>query len=214
MNAAAAAGHVCSCIRIHVIDIVQPPGIGISPIADMDAHETIVAAALAANSSVEIAKKACCDSRSVVMTNITPLPLVVFVVATPPGTRLVTPARSAVEPLVHAPQPVQPTRIGGIGVVDDAVLEHECAHARPFARVRSRVGSSHGREGGSTRAGAFPGALLPVVVLDALALLLLSEPDAEVRVEVAAVRGRPGKRPTHPVFVGLQLRERRPRHGP
>src|SRR5512145_3287759 len=47
-NDAAAPGHVCPGIRIHAIDIVQPPGIGIPPIADMDAHQTIVIAALAA----------------------------------------------------------------------------------------------------------------------------------------------------------------------
>ena len=47
-NDAAAPGHVCPGIRIHAIDIVQPPGIGIPPIADMDAHQTIVTVALAA----------------------------------------------------------------------------------------------------------------------------------------------------------------------
>jgi hypothetical protein len=57
-NDAAATGHVCPGIRIHAIDIVQPPGIGISPIADMDAHQTIVTAALAAKSSAEVPKKA------------------------------------------------------------------------------------------------------------------------------------------------------------
>jgi hypothetical protein len=46
-------GHVCPGIRIQVIDIVQPPGIGIPPIADMDAHRTIVIAALTTNSSAE-----------------------------------------------------------------------------------------------------------------------------------------------------------------
>ena len=52
-----------------------------------------------------------------------------------------------------------------------------------------------------------------VVVFDApLALLLLGERDVEVEVEVAAERGRPGKRPPHPPLVRLQLRERRPRH--
>src|ERR1700741_498991 len=56
-NDAAAPGHACPGIRIHVIDIVQPPGIGISPIADMDAHQTIVSAALAATSSAESPKK-------------------------------------------------------------------------------------------------------------------------------------------------------------
>src|SRR5882672_469587 len=55
-NETAAPGHVCPGIRIHAIDIVQPPGIGISPIADMDAHQAIVTAALAAKSSAETPK--------------------------------------------------------------------------------------------------------------------------------------------------------------
>ena len=55
-NDAAAPGHVCPGIRIHAIDIVQPPRIGISPIADMDAHQMIVTAALAAKSSAETPK--------------------------------------------------------------------------------------------------------------------------------------------------------------
>jgi hypothetical protein len=46
-NDAAAPGHVCPGIRIHTIDIVQAPSMGISPIADMDMHQTIVTAALA-----------------------------------------------------------------------------------------------------------------------------------------------------------------------
>jgi hypothetical protein len=57
-NDAAAPGHVWPGISIHAIDIVQPPGIGISPIADMDAHQTVVAPALAAESSAETPKKA------------------------------------------------------------------------------------------------------------------------------------------------------------
>src|SRR5437899_287132 len=73
--------------------------------------------------------------------------LVVLVVAAPPDARLVAPLGGAVEPLVHAPEAVQSARIGGIGVVDDAVLERERAHARPLARVRGHVGSDHGREG-------------------------------------------------------------------
>jgi hypothetical protein len=66
-NAVAASGHVCQGIRIHAIDIVQPPGIGIPPIADMDAHQTIVTAALAAKSSAETPKKARSDVRSETM---------------------------------------------------------------------------------------------------------------------------------------------------
>src|SRR3989338_1574657 len=61
--------------------------------------------------------------------------LVVLVVAAPPAARLVAPLGCAVEPLVHAPEAVQSARISGIGVVDDAVLERERAHARPLARV-------------------------------------------------------------------------------
>jgi hypothetical protein len=45
-NAAAADDHVCPGIRIHAIDIVQPPGIGMPPIDDMDADHSIVIAAL------------------------------------------------------------------------------------------------------------------------------------------------------------------------
>jgi hypothetical protein len=41
-NDAAATGHVCPGIRIHAIDIVHPPGIGISPIADIDANQSIM----------------------------------------------------------------------------------------------------------------------------------------------------------------------------
>src|ERR1700716_4400088 len=63
-NDAPAPGHVCPHIRVHAIDIVQLPGIGISPIADMEAHQTIVTAALAANSSAETPKKARSDVRS------------------------------------------------------------------------------------------------------------------------------------------------------
>src|SRR5512134_3237286 len=78
---------------------------------------------------------------------------VVLVVAAPPDARLVAPLGGAVEPLVHAPEGVQSARIGGIGVVDDAVLERERAHARPLARVRGHVGSAHGREDDGSLAG-------------------------------------------------------------
>src|SRR5438067_9695383 len=137
-NDVAAPGHVCPGIRIQAIDIVQPPGIGISPIADMDAHQTIVTAALAAKISAETPRNACWEARSEAITILSAL--VVLVVAAPPDPRLVAPLGCAVEPLVHAPEAVQSARIGGIGVVDDAVVERERAHARPLARVRSPVG--------------------------------------------------------------------------
>src|ERR1700716_1856326 len=63
-NDAAASGHVCPGIRIHAIDIIQPPGIRIPPIAGMDAHQAIVPAALAAKSSAETLKKAWWEVRS------------------------------------------------------------------------------------------------------------------------------------------------------
>src|ERR1051326_7786590 len=66
-NDTAAPVHVCPGIRIHAIDIVQPPGIGISPIADMEAHQTIVTAALAAKSSAETPKNARREARSEAM---------------------------------------------------------------------------------------------------------------------------------------------------
>src|SRR5882724_5525134 len=70
----------------------------------------------------------------------------VLIVAAPPDARLVAPLGCAVEPLVHAPEAIQSARISGVGVVDDAVLEHEGAHARPLARVRGRVSAGHGRD--------------------------------------------------------------------
>ena len=68
MNDAAASGHVCPGIRIQVIDIVQPPGIGISGIADMDAHQTMVSAALVAKSEAEMPTKARREVRSETLT--------------------------------------------------------------------------------------------------------------------------------------------------
>ena len=66
-NDAAAPGQVCPGIRIHAIDIVQPPGIGIPPIADMDAHKAIVTAVLAAKRSAETLMKARREARSEAM---------------------------------------------------------------------------------------------------------------------------------------------------
>jgi hypothetical protein len=54
-------------MRIHVIDIVHPPGIGIPPIVDMDAHQAIVTAPLATKSSAETPKNALSEVRSEAM---------------------------------------------------------------------------------------------------------------------------------------------------
>jgi hypothetical protein len=55
-NDANICSHVCPGMRIHAIDIVQPPGMGISLIADMEAHQAMVAAALTIKSSAEAPK--------------------------------------------------------------------------------------------------------------------------------------------------------------
>src|ERR1700681_953304 len=55
------------------------------------------------------------------------------------GALLVSPERRSVEPLVHPPERVEPARIGGVRVVNDAVLERERAHPWPFPRVRGPV---------------------------------------------------------------------------
>src|SRR6185437_1993059 len=66
---------------------------------------------------------------------------VVFVVAAPPDAVFVATLGRPVEPLVHTPQPVQPPRVSGVGVVDDAVLKHERAHARPVTRFAATCGT-------------------------------------------------------------------------
>src|SRR5436190_16215646 len=63
-NDAAAPGHVCPGIRIHTIDIVQPPGIGIVPIADIDADQALVSAALTTKRSAETPRNARCEGRT------------------------------------------------------------------------------------------------------------------------------------------------------
>src|SRR5688572_29391972 len=141
-------------MSIHAIDIVQPPGIGIPRIADIDPHQTIVTAVLAAKKSDETPKKI---RSEIIGREVSRLRLghrraagcfrvLVLVVAAPPDARLVPALRGAVEPLEHAPEAVDPARIRGIRVIDDAVLEHERAQARPLARVRTDVGSGRRRQ--------------------------------------------------------------------
>src|SRR5215469_2074173 len=64
MNDAAAPSQVCPGIRIHAIDIVQPPGIGMPFIADMEAHQTMVTTALAAKTRAERPKNARSEDHS------------------------------------------------------------------------------------------------------------------------------------------------------
>src|SRR5437868_10984513 len=107
--------------------------------------------------------------------------------AAPPDARLVTSVGGAVEPRVHAPEGVQPACIGGIGVVDDAVLERERAHAWPLAHVRSGVGAAHGGHVADAPLAVArePRRLAAVVVFGAaLSLPLLGDADVEVIVEI------------------------------
>src|SRR5262245_7362017 len=110
----------------------------------------------------------------------------------PPDTRLVASLRGAVQPLVHSPEAVQTARISGVSVVDNAALEHKRAHAGPLARVSVGVSSGHGCVHGDRLRDRrrVHGVTTPLVVVlnGPLALLLLGESHAEVRVEVVAER--------------------------
>jgi len=44
-------------MRIHIIDMLQPPGIGMSGIADIELHQVIVSTVLAENRAVEAPTK-------------------------------------------------------------------------------------------------------------------------------------------------------------
>src|SRR5258708_3332540 len=103
--------------------------------------------------------------------------LVVVVMAAEPRPGPLASLRRPAEPLVHTPEAVQSAHIGGIGVVDDAVLAHERAQARPIACVCGGVGSAHGGElcdGLRDRYHVQSVATALVVIIDGpLALLLL-----------------------------------------
>src|SRR6266436_5383565 len=142
---------------------------------------------------------------------------VVLVVAAPPEAGLVATEWRAVEPLVHAPEDVQPALVRRVGVVYDAILERERAHAGPFSPVRRPVRSNARRDLGE-RWTLLAGLRRPhvhraeVVLDDSRLLLLLGVRHLEVVVEVAAERRRPGEAPAHPLLVRLQFRKRSPRH--
>src|SRR5580704_821959 len=71
---------------------------------------------------------------------------VVLVVAPPPDARLVAALGSAIEPLVSAPQRIEPSRIGRVRVIDRAILKDKGTHSWSIACVGGRVGSAHGGE--------------------------------------------------------------------
>src|SRR5215467_8169521 len=135
--------------------------------------------------------------------------LVLVVAAPPVRAGLVAPAWRAVEPLVHAPGGVQPARVRRVGVVDDAILECERAHAWPLSRVRLPIRSNPqlapGVQG-TLLAGRRPKVQFAKVVLDrSRQPLLLGVRRLEVVVEVATERRRPGEAPAHSLLVRLQF---------
>src|SRR5260370_1315916 len=71
-----------------------------------------------------------------------------YFLAASPVAGAVGPGGGGVEPLVHAPQAVNPPLVRRVGVVNDAVLERERAHAGPFLPVRLPVRSNARRESG------------------------------------------------------------------
>src|SRR5687767_9941197 len=104
----------------------------------MDAHHTIVNVALAAKSDADTPKKVRWEVRSETMPETSRPPvaptiptvcsaLLVFVVVAPPVVGFVAALGRAVEPLISTPQAVQSAGIGGIGMIDDAVLQGEGA---------------------------------------------------------------------------------------
>src|SRR5439155_18472070 len=84
-------------------------------------------------------------------------------------------------------QGLDATGVGGIGVVDNAVLERKGAYA-----LLLRLGLVD----------------MPEVVLGAVSPLLLGEGDAEVVVEVAPERRDPRESPAHLPLVVLELLQR------
>jgi hypothetical protein len=52
-NRAATPGHVRPHMGIHIVDMGQPPGMGMSSMVDMDPHATTVAAVQTANSNAQ-----------------------------------------------------------------------------------------------------------------------------------------------------------------
>src|SRR6266571_6417404 len=114
---------------------------------------------------------------------------VVLVVATPPEAGLVAAEWRAVEPLVHAPEAVHAPLVRGVRVVDDAILEHERAHAGSLSPVRRPVRSDNARrelvEARAVLTRGRPKVRRAEVVLGGARLpLLLGQGSLEVVVEV------------------------------
>src|SRR5579864_5196159 len=139
-NDAAAPNHVCPGIRIHAIGIVQPPGIGMPAVADIDEHRTIVIATLIANTSAETRKKARWGGRSA---------LAVFIMESEPSHRaiplLIATLWGSIEDCVIAHQKFSTARIGGIGVVSNVRLAYKNTESMPFRQISVDVGAGRAR---------------------------------------------------------------------
>ncbi len=122
----------------------------------------------------------------------------------------------------RAPQDVESARKGRVRVIDLAAVEHERAHAGPLARmnvgasVPTRLRASLRRLqlhcAFRTGSGSLFRRRLRVDSCTRCRprAAALGVSDAEVGVEVAAERRRPGERPPDRCFVSLQLRAAAP----
>ena len=119
-----------------------------------------------------------------------------------PHIPLVPPIRCPVEPLIHSPERIEATRVGGVCVVDDAIGECERAHAPRLVGISGDVGTGHGREIAYAHRVRCRAERVVVVFDAARALLFLSDRGVEVIVEIAIQWRGPRKRPTHAALVG------------
>src|SRR5688572_25657666 len=129
-NVAVAPAQDCPGMRIQAMDMVQPPGISMPGMSDMEPHQATVTAALATKTSAAMKINARSDASSLGG---------VFIVALPPEPVLVATQGRAVQPLVHVPEVIEPARVGGIRVIDLAILFDEGAHAGAIPSVGGRI---------------------------------------------------------------------------
>jgi hypothetical protein len=115
--------------------------------------------------------------------------VLVLVMAAPPRLEpvLVPAPRGEVEEALCPHQGLCAAVVGGVGVVDNAVLKREDAHTLPLR----------------------PGLVdVSIVVVGAISLLLLGEGGTEVESEIAPKRRNPRESPAHLPLVVLELLQR------